>query len=363
MRWGLAIDADDFRLSPTASSERFSFHLLRSGAALREGYWRLRSAIFCQEQHLFEESDRDELDRIAYPIAAVSHDGTHPGAVVGVVRILEERPGLWYGGRLGVDAAFRRHNQIGKGLIWKAVTTANGWGCERFLATVQLQNVRFFQRLHWRSIEEIEIRGVAHHLMEATWPTTARAGNGARTPRRPRGCGRPHERRLRSGRPLRTAAAARRAQRQARHPGPAERFAHQPFPGLGPAAALGDDAALLPASGSPLLLACEGLQPELVAEDPWFAGWCGVLVNLSDIAAMGGRPLALVNSLWCRDPQRAEPLLAGLRHGCDTFGVRWWGATPTCAAPTTPSRWRCSAARRGRCSRPGWPGPGRPVCC
>ena len=62
---------------------------------------------------------------------------------------------------------FRRHNQIGKGLIWKAVTTAHGWGCERFLATVQIQNVRFFQRLHWRSIEELEIRGIRHHRMEA----------------------------------------------------------------------------------------------------------------------------------------------------------------------------------------------------
>jgi putative N-acetyltransferase (TIGR04045 family) len=87
--------------------------------------------------------------------------------VVGVVRIVEEGPGLWYGGRLGVDADFRRHNQIGKGLIWKAVTTAHGWGCERFLATVQIQNVRFFQRLHWQSIEAIEIRGVPHHLMQA----------------------------------------------------------------------------------------------------------------------------------------------------------------------------------------------------
>jgi putative N-acetyltransferase (TIGR04045 family) len=66
-----------------------------------------------------------------------------------------------------VHGDYRRHNQIGKGLIWKAVTTANGWGCDRFLATVQLQNVRFFQRLHWTSIDTLEIRGLSHHLMEA----------------------------------------------------------------------------------------------------------------------------------------------------------------------------------------------------
>ena len=175
VRSGMGIDAEDFRLSPTASSERFSFHLLRPGAPLLAEYWQLRSAIFCQEQHLFEDCDRDEKDAIAYPIAALSHDarlasGVNGGVgsgVVGVVRILEESPRVWYGGRLGVHPECRRLNQIGKGLIWKAVTTAHGWGCDRFLATVQIQNVRFFERLHWQSLKELEIRGVSHHLMEA----------------------------------------------------------------------------------------------------------------------------------------------------------------------------------------------------
>jgi putative N-acetyltransferase (TIGR04045 family) len=166
VRCGIGVDADDFRLSPTASSERFSFHLLRAGSPLLTGYWQLRSDIFCQEQHLFEASDRDELDQIAYPIVAINH-ALAQGQAVGVVRILEQRPRVWYGGRLGVDIDFRRHNQIGKGLIWKAVTTANGWGCDQFFATVQQQNVRFFQRLHWQSIEQLEIRGIAHQLMQA----------------------------------------------------------------------------------------------------------------------------------------------------------------------------------------------------
>lgn len=167
VRWGIGIDADDFRLSPTASSDRFTFHLLRPHSSLINGYWELRSAIFCEEQHLFEATDRDELDDDAYPITAIHHGSSHGGQVVGVVRIVEQQPRIWYGGRLGVHAEFRRHNQIGKGLIWKAVTTAHGWGCDRFLATVQIQNVRFFQRLHWSSIDELEIKGIRHHLMEA----------------------------------------------------------------------------------------------------------------------------------------------------------------------------------------------------
>ena len=172
VRAGIGVDADDFQLSPTACSDRFSFHLLRADSNLIRGYWRLRRSIFCREQNVFERSDRDELDAVAWPIAALQHGPPSPDAdddvdVVGVVRIVETEPRLWYGGRLGVHSAFRRHNQIGKGLIWKAVTTANGWGCDRFLATVQLQNVRFFKRLHWTSIEELEIRGIRHHLMQA----------------------------------------------------------------------------------------------------------------------------------------------------------------------------------------------------
>jgi len=83
------------------------------------------------------------------------------------VRIYEAQPRLWYGGRLGVHPDYRRVGRIGKGLIQKAVTTAHGWGCDRFLATVQLQNVRFFRRLHWETLDEIVVRDHPHHLMEA----------------------------------------------------------------------------------------------------------------------------------------------------------------------------------------------------
>lgn len=110
-------------------------------------------------------------------------------------------------------------------------------------------------------------------------------------------------------------------------------FSHQPFPELGPAAALGDDAALLPVQEGRLLLACEGIHPGLVEEDPWFAGWSGVLVNLSDIAAMGGRPLALVNSLWSRDRQHSAEMLAGMRFACDRFAIPMVGGHSNLHSP------------------------------
>lgn len=141
----------------------YLFKLARTHSEI-SNYYALRRKIFVEEQALFQHDDVDALDEIAYPIIAVTPDAP---AVVGIVRIYEPEPRLWYGGRLGTHPDYRRGWHIGKGLINKAVTTANAWGCDRFLATVQIQNVRFFQRLHWDSLEEIEIRGIAHHLMQA----------------------------------------------------------------------------------------------------------------------------------------------------------------------------------------------------
>lgn len=128
-----------------------------------DDYFALRRAIFAEEQQLFAGDDRDEIDKIAYPIVAISTNNQ----VVGVVRIYEVKPQVWYGGRLGTHQDYRKGWQIGKGLIYKAVTTANCWGCQQFLATVQLQNVRFFGRLHWQSNQEMIFCDRPHHLMSA----------------------------------------------------------------------------------------------------------------------------------------------------------------------------------------------------
>lgn len=145
---------------------RFNFELATSEAEIR-AYFKLRQAIFCQEQGLFNGHDQDDLDAVSYPIIALERDVIAGQGVVGVVRIYETQPRLWYGGRLGVHPRYRRVGRIGQGLIHKAVTTAHSWGCDRFLATVQLQNVRFFRRLHWQSVEEISLCNRPHHLMVA----------------------------------------------------------------------------------------------------------------------------------------------------------------------------------------------------
>jgi AIR synthase-related protein len=84
---------------------------------------------------------------------------------------------------------------------------------------------------------------------------------------------------------------------------------------------VGDDCAAIPDGDGYLLLAIEGFMNEFVAGDPWFAGWCGVMVNISDVAAMGGRPLAVVDALWSDGEQQAAPVLRGLREASERFGV------------------------------------------
>ena len=84
---------------------------------------------------------------------------------------------------------------------------------------------------------------------------------------------------------------------------------------------VGDDCAAIPDGEGYLLFAIEGFMNEFVAGDPWFAGWCGVMVNLSDIAAMGGRPIAVVDAIWADGEAKAVPVLDGLRAASERFGV------------------------------------------
>ncbi|MBY3070309.1 sll0787 family AIR synthase-like protein [Rhizobium laguerreae] len=85
--------------------------------------------------------------------------------------------------------------------------------------------------------------------------------------------------------------------------------------------AVGDDCAALPDGDGYLLFAIEGFMNEFVAADPWFAGWCGVMVNISDVVAMGGRPIAVVDAVWANGEAGATPILEGMRAASSAFGV------------------------------------------
>jgi len=84
---------------------------------------------------------------------------------------------------------------------------------------------------------------------------------------------------------------------------------------------IGDDCAAIADGDGFLLFAIEGFVQDFVARLPWFAGYCGVMVNVSDIYAMGGRPIAVVDALWSRGTETSQPLLEGLTTASARYGV------------------------------------------
>ena len=134
----------------------------------RRQYYRLREATFRDEQQLLKE-DRDEYDFKALGIVAIGQMFGEHDRVIGAVRIFPELEdkNTWWGGRLCVDPLYRHHHAIGKALINAAVSTAKNLGCTTFLATVQQQNERYFQKLYWHSLEHLQVADIPHVLMQA----------------------------------------------------------------------------------------------------------------------------------------------------------------------------------------------------
>lgn len=91
---------------------------------------------------------------------------------------------------------------------------------------------------------------------------------------------------------------------------------------LGSNILVGDDCAVLKSGdGSNLLFAIEGFMNDFVDADPWFAGYCGVMVNVSDIAAMGGRPTALVDAVWTPNAHQLGKILQGMSEASARYKV------------------------------------------
>jgi uncharacterized protein len=92
-------------------------------------------------------------------------------------------------------------------------------------------------------------------------------------------------------------------------------------PPVHPSTLLGDDCAAIPDNDGYLLLAAEGMMPFLVESEPWFAGWCAVMVNVSDIYAMGGRPIAVVDTIWSQSTDLSRSLLDGMQAAARAYNV------------------------------------------
>ncbi len=84
----------------------------------------------------------------------------------------------------------------------------------------------------------------------------------------------------------------------------------------------GDDASAIDIGNNQvLLLAADGIWGQLMNINPYWAGYCGVLVNVNDIAAMGGKPLAMVDILSIKHDKLYSELMKGIIDGCKKFGI------------------------------------------
>lgn len=84
----------------------------------------------------------------------------------------------------------------------------------------------------------------------------------------------------------------------------------------------GDDASAIDIGDNQVvLLAADGIWGDLMNVDPYWAGYCAVLVNVNDIAAMGGKPIAMVNIMAVDNDEIYGEILSGIVDGCRKFNV------------------------------------------
>lgn len=85
---------------------------------------------------------------------------------------------------------------------------------------------------------------------------------------------------------------------------------------------VGDDCAAIPdGHGGYLLFSAEGMIPSFIESSPWFAGYSAVMVNVSDVCAMGGLPLAVTDVIWLQDESSGKEIWAGMKAASEAYGI------------------------------------------
>jgi putative N-acetyltransferase (TIGR04045 family) len=127
-------------------------------------HYRIRHAVFVEEQAIFADSDIDQHDASDATVHVLALRADEP---VGAVRLypLDLGLGLWKGDRLAVLARYRACG-AGAPLVRFAVAYARARGGRRMVAHIQAPNVRFFQRLGWSVDGDVEdYLGLTHQPM------------------------------------------------------------------------------------------------------------------------------------------------------------------------------------------------------
>ena len=300
----------DFRTPLHATT----WQIEQADAAGLAGHRALRQQAFVQDQGLFDGTDLDAADDDPRTVTLVAR-GTN-GAVLGGVRLGPADAGSpdigwWTGSRLVVAPDAPRG--LGAALVTAACARAEQAGVLRFDAAVQDRYGAMFIRLGWRPTGTATVGCRPHTAM--TWPI-GRIAALAQATKSPLGA-------LLGG-----------------------------FQ-LGGAGWVGDDGAPVP--GTDVIAACDAILPSMVERDPEWAGWCGVLVNVNDLSAMGAAPLGLLDAVGARDASFAARVLSGLREASRAWDVPVLGGHTQLGVPAS-----LSVTALGRTDRPVPAGGGRP---
>ncbi len=261
----------------------------------RDAHDALRRREFVHRQELFAHHDRDDAD--ADPHTRVLVAVAPGGRVLGGVRIHPDTPGgeaigWWRGSRLVVDAdaCGPDRGRVGAALVRAACARALDVGALRFDAHVQSAQVGFFDRLGWSDVRALSVAGRPHRLM--CWDL-GRFADLAGATKQPLGAliGElvPHDRWR------------------------------------------GDDG--VPVPGSDVVTCVDAIVPAMVARDPEWAGWCGMLVTAHDLAAMGAAPVGALDAVAAPDAEHAARVLAGIRRGADALALPVLGGHTSLGAP------------------------------
>jgi putative N-acetyltransferase (TIGR04045 family) len=308
-----SVDAPDVPVLAGVPRPRARFHVEVADSTAETAYRRLRREVFVAEQGLFALDDHDAADDD--PRRRVLVARTPEGDVVGGVRLApcaDPDVGWWRGSRLVVTPGARGLGGVGSALVRAACAHAEDLGVLRFEATVQVRNAVLFRRLGWEHVREVAVQGSPHALV-----------------------------RYPMDRPQRLADATKSALAEV-----LDGFVDTPD------GFRGDDGSPVP--GTDVVAACDAILPSLVDRDPRWAGWCAVLVNLNDLAAMGAAPTGLLDALAAPSAEHAREVVAGMRDAARAWGVPVLGGHTQLGVPAA-----LSVTALGRTGNPVAAGGGR----
>ena len=255
-----------------------SFLIEEADGASMSGFRDLRRHHFVARQHMFDTTDVDAVDDHPDTIVLVARR-VDDDEILGGVRIHpvgDRRDGWWIGGRL--VAATDAPRGVGEALVRAACSRVEAEGALRFDARVQADKAGFFARLGWTRSGPVMLHDVEHVLMQ--WPIPLFA-------------------------------------RTADHKAAIGRLVAKLAPGGG--AWVGDDGAPVP--GTDVIAVTDAILPAMVERDPWWAGWCAVLVNVNDLTAMGAAPVGLLDTLAAPTESLAQRVIAGMNAACTAWNV------------------------------------------